>query len=154
MAFIHEEWSGFRTKYLWTQTMNDLFKANLLNITQLMKNYFKPRAQYLDINDAIAIFSKHTDVLTEKEAYHCYGMSKMTNPIETKEYKKHLIMQQCELIEMITRAADAKFKGTPSMDLKDKVITVMNKLFAIIKSKVVIPPDEEDENLSESDEDY
>jgi hypothetical protein len=62
------------------------------NIKQLMKHYMQPRANFLSIHDAVSIFYspiRRIDVIPEKDAIFCYGMSKMTNPFETKDIRFH-----------------------------------------------------------------
>lgn len=44
-----------------------------------MEHYYGPKIRILTQDNAIAVFCKDSDVLTEKEAAHCYGMSKMIN---------------------------------------------------------------------------
>ena len=76
--------------------------------------FFDPRKKYMSMNDALDLMIKLTPVsLTEKDAYFCYGMSKMTVINEAEEstirYKR---LQFVELLEMIGRIADVKYKGT------------------------------------------
>jgi len=60
----------FRTMDIYQLDVNEVFKVNLNNINLLFKNYFKPRAAYLSLADAISIFTKEcgTPLVTEKEA--------------------------------------------------------------------------------------
>ena len=69
--------------------MNDVLKANEANLTKLMKFYWTTKASYLSMEDAINIFSKESDCLFERDALFCFGMSKMTNIIETKDHRKY-----------------------------------------------------------------
>lgn len=68
----------------------------------------------MSMNDALDLMIKLTPLsLTEKDAYFCYGMCKMTVINEAEEssvrYKR---LQFVELLEMIGRIAEVKFKGT------------------------------------------
>ena len=111
-----------------------------------MEKFFQPRAKFLDQKDAVAIFCKHTDTLPEGEANYIYGMSKMTNPIESKEIKKHrTIVNVVELIEMIGRAADLRYKTGPEKDkpMQYKIGLVLDKILAIIGLSHVDPKPKE-----------
>ena len=50
--------------------------------------------------------------LSSKEALYCYGMSKMTNPDENGAPEKYAKLQYVELLEMIGRVADLKYRGS------------------------------------------
>lgn len=83
-----------------------------------MEKFFQPRAKYLESKDAIEIFFRYTDTLSEADSRFVYGMSKMTNPNETKDIKKHRqITNVVELIEMIGRAADLRYRTAPEKDM-------------------------------------
>jgi len=82
-----------------------------------MEKYFQPRAKWLSQQDAMTIFTS-SEVLSEKDALFVYGMSKQPNPAETKDAKKHkLITNITELLEMIGRAADLKYKHETAMTM-------------------------------------
>ena len=95
--------------------------------------------------------------LTEKEAYFCYGMCKMTTVNEAEEstlrYKR---LQFVELLELVGRIADLKFKETEqekSLGLAEKIEFVLEDLFTLVgvrRKDVIITVEE----LSESDDDY
>ena len=89
VAEYRENWDGLRKNQLWTFEVNEMFEVNRGMIIQVMEKFFQPRAKYLEFKDAVAIFSQHADILTETEAKFIYGMSKMTNPNESQDIKKH-----------------------------------------------------------------
>ena len=88
------------------------------------------------MKDAIEIFSRHCELITEVEAKYIYGMSKMTNPNESKEINRHRRMTCiAELVEMIARAADLKYRsGTPESGkpLGFKIGLILDKILALI----------------------
>jgi hypothetical protein len=58
------------------------------------------------------MFCTDTDLLLEKDASYLFGMSKMPNPLETKNIKAYKsIANVTELLEMIARVGDFKFKS-------------------------------------------
>ena len=137
---IVEEWEGFRTNKLWNMEVNDIFKANLNNIKALMKRFMEPRKDKLTTQDAISIFTSLTSILPESVSMHIYGMSKMTNILETKDIIKFKTINNItELIEMIGRAAHERYKEELDETLVDKIINVMDTIFALVELKTVIP---------------
>jgi len=143
---IREKWDGFRQNELWTLEVNEMFEVNKGMIVQVMEKFFQPRAKFLDMKDAVAIFSQYTDLLTETEAKCIYGMSKMTNPNEAPDIKKHKqITNVVELIEMIGRAADAKYRTGPEKDkpLAYKIGLALDKVFSIIGCSHIVPKQKE-----------
>lgn len=85
------------------------------------------------MKDAIGIFSRDTDCMLEKDALFVYGMSKMPNPNETKESKNHKkILHYTELLEMIGRAADFKYKDEGDVPLTEKISRIMDKIFPLV----------------------
>jgi len=82
-------------------------------------------------------------------------MSKMPLPSETKEIRKHkTITSVSELIEMIGRAADLKYKDDDSMNMVEKIGKVLQKIFPIVGGIVKYPAEGEVVDESMSDEDY
>jgi len=107
-----------------------------------MEKFFQPRAKYLEFKDAVAIFTHHSDCLPESEAKFVYGMSKMPNPNETIDIKKHKqITNVVELLEMIGRAADMKYRNAPEKDkpLEYKIGLVLDKILQMVGMTHVDP---------------
>lgn len=95
--------------------------------------------------------------MTEKDAYFCYGMCKMTCVNEAEEstmrYKR---LQFVELLELIGRIAEVKFRGTEfetTMSLAQRIEFVLDDILTLVdvKRKDVNINNEE---LSESDDEY
>jgi hypothetical protein len=64
----------------------------------------------------------------------------MTNIHETKDFKKYnLINNLAELLEMIGRAAEAKYKDDVDSSLPEKIVNVLHALFALVDAKVIMP---------------
>ena len=78
--------------------------------------------------------------MSERDAAFVYGMSKMPNPAEIKDVDKHkVITSVTELIEMIARAADLKYKEEPAVPLSEKINRIMDILFVKVKVKRNVP---------------
>lgn len=90
------------------------------------------------MKDAIGIFSRDTDCLLEKDALFVYGMSKMPNPNETKEIRNHRkILHYTEMLEMIGRTAEFKYKQEEDVPLTEKICRIMDKIFPLVNVKRV-----------------
>ena len=60
-------------------------EANLEGIKKVYTHYFEPRKTWMTMHDALALIMRDTAIgLIEKDAIFCYGMCKMTVPIETE----------------------------------------------------------------------
>ena len=94
--------------------------------------------------------------MSEKDATYCYGLSKMTVEKENEHNKKYFELQFVELLEVIGRVAEFKYRGTTLNDapLAEKIGYVLD---------LIIPPmlevEKKEANIelveeSESDDDY
>ena len=95
--------------------------ANQVNIDKLIKSRYHKGAgvKYLAQKECLEIFYRDAEILTEKEAIFCFGMSKMPVVNCTKDiiqYKK--IIKNVEFYEMIGRAAELKFKDKTNVPLE------------------------------------
>ena len=54
---IQEKWQGFRQNQMWSIEVNEMLEANMKHIIRLMEAFHQPRAKYLELRDAVAIFS-------------------------------------------------------------------------------------------------
>lgn len=152
---IIEEWDHFRQRRLWTIEVNDIFKPNIPNLQVLMKKFYEPRKNTLNMHDAMSIFSTLTQQVSENTALHIYGMSKMTNIYEAREITKHKnLANVTELIEMIGRCAEYKYKEEDALTLVEKIVRVLDVVLELVKLTTVVPVLGEAGDESESDEDY
>ena len=151
-------WQEFRDRELWCVEVNDVFEANMEGLKKLYAFFFDPRKKFMSMQDAIDMMIKLTPLMmTEKDAYFCYGMCKMTCVNEAEEstlrYKR---MQFVELFELIGRIAEVKFRGTEfetSMTLAQRIEFVLDDIFTLVEVRrkdVYIVIDEQ----SESDDEY
>lgn len=149
-----EPWQEYREEVCYTLEVNDLLAANVEGCKQLIEHYFAPRKHFCSKKDAVALFTKDSRVfLPEKEAIYCYGMSKMTVVKESVTPKQYDKIELPELMEMICRVADAKFKSTPGLTLVQKIELILDELFVLTgytRKEVSITQEE----LSESDDEY
>lgn len=79
-------WQEFRDNELWTVDVNDVFEANLDGLRKVYSHFFDPIKKYMTMQDALDLMIRLTPMaMTEKDAYFCYGMSKMTTVNEAEE---------------------------------------------------------------------
>jgi hypothetical protein len=83
-------------------------------LKKLYAFFFDPRKKFMSMQDSLDVMIKLSSLqMTEKDAYFCYGMCKMTCVNEGEEstirYKR---LQFVELFELIGRIAEVKFRGT------------------------------------------
>ena len=76
--------------------------------------FYGPRKKWMSMNDAHDLMIRLTPLsLTSQDAFLCYGMCKMTTVNEAEESNtKYKRLQFVELLEMIGRIAEVKFKDT------------------------------------------
>ena len=138
--------------------VNDVLEANLVGLKKVYEYFYDPRKKFMSMQDALDLMIKFTPLaLTEKDAFFCYGMCKMTviNEAEdsTLRYRR---LQFVELLEMIGRIADVKYKGTEmetTMTLAQRIEFVLDDVLSLVDVKrkdVNIVIDEQ----SESDDEY
>lgn len=71
---------------MWTIDVNDTLEANLEGLKKVYNHYFEPRKKWMTMTDAMNLLMKDTNVgLIEKDAIFCYGLCKMTIPIESED---------------------------------------------------------------------
>jgi len=64
------------------------------------------------MQSVVELFSKETEIISEKDAWFCFGMCKITIPMETKDIRKlRQIAVSSEFYEMIGRVSELKFPG-------------------------------------------
>lgn len=109
------------------------------------------------MQDALNLMIRDTKLgLIEKDAIFCYGVSKMTVTIESEgSSDKYKRLQFVELLELIGRIADLKYKHSDidRLPLAKKIEFVIEDVLALIEIKrkdVNIVVDDQ----SESDDEY
>lgn len=125
---------------------------------KIYSHFFDPRKKYMTLTDALDLMMKMTPLqMTEKDAIFCHGMCKMTCVNEAEESSvKYKRLQFVELLEMVGRIAEVKFRGTEmenQLSLAQKIEFVLDDIFAPFELKrkdVKITADEH----SESDDEY
>ena len=159
-------WQFFRDKEIWTLETDAILKNNIDNFRALVKYHLATKGVakqvVLYMRNCTEIFSdalRGIDFLTEKEAKFCYGMSKMTNVMETDARDKKLhreIVCLAEFLEFFVRVADCKYKNEAGMTLVEKIICVMQFAFPLCSPplKPNLPKSTDEESQSESDDDY
>ena len=137
---ILQEWSDFRTKQLWTKEVNKIFEINKQSIIELMRHYYQgPKIQYLTLERTIQIFTAD-GMLNERDARHVYAMGKMPCTHETKEIANmQKVLNSAELMEMIGRAADIKYKEDSTLRLAEKIEKLLHPLFKMTGAAVISP---------------
>ena len=149
-------WQLFRDEELWTLEVNDVFETNLEGIMKLHNNYYTPTQRYMSDKDATNLLTKDGKLdLTYTQAKYCLSFCKMPIKDECAEFDKYRVLQPVELMEMIGRAAKAKFTNTVYDDepLERRIEMVLDLLFPIVQFKRrEVKGGAESE--SQSDEDY
>ena len=138
--------------------MNDVLEANLEGLKKVYAYFIGLVKKLMTMNDALDMMIRVSPLrLTEKDAFLCYGMCKMTTVNEAEESNiKYKRLQFVEFLELIGRIADVKFKGTEtdkSLSLAEKIEFVLEDILTIVdvrRKDVKITVDEQ----SESDDDY
>lgn len=153
----YKEWQTFRDRELWTLDLNDIFEANLDLLKKLYKKYLAPMKPRMSERDCLSLLMKDSEVqLNEKDALYCFGMAKMTVVQENEQAAKYQEITFVELLEMLGRAADLKYRGTPlaGEPLAVKLERLLDLIFPIMlhqeRKEVNILEDE----MSVSDDDY
>jgi len=150
-------WQPFRAKELWTLAVNDILEANLALLKKVYEAYYQPRKQIMVMRDAIQLMMKDGGVdLNEKDAMYVYGMSKMTVEREGTQSDKYNEMKFVEMLEMIGRMAEMKYRhsGNKDMPLATKISFILDLILPAVLEKERIEVDIQIEEESESDEDY
>ena len=112
----------------------------------------------MTMDDAVKLFSRDTDLLLEKDALFCYGMSKMHIGADTKQKTEHLkVINITEFAEMCGRVAEFRCKNDPDsfdMDIIEKLEVVFDKILATVGLQTILPDGDGAMEESMSDEDY
>ncbi len=93
--------------------------------------------------------------LIEKDAIYCYGMCKMSVVIESIDTWQYKQLKFVELLELIGRIAQLKFKGTENEGIPlykkiEYVLDIVLKMVEMERKDINIKVNEE----SESDDEY
>ena len=132
-------WQEFRDRYLWTLECNDIYWVNHDPLMKLYTHFHDARKHYMSMDDALNLMMRLTPLqLSEKEAKYCYGMSKMTVMDEAEESTlKYKRLQYVELLEMIGRIADVKFRGSDmeGLILPTKIEFVLDEILTLVHEK-------------------
>jgi hypothetical protein len=133
-------------------------EANQAGLKELFEKHFESRKKFMDLKDCYALFREDTQILAlEKDVMYCFGMSKMTCIVETKDAEKfYSQMQFVEFLEMIGRVAKFKYQGDPEFSkepLAAKIEIILDQILMTIGIKRK-DPEVHQEDESESDDDY
>lgn len=88
------EWQEFRELLMYNVECNDVFVANIKGLGKIYNLYTNPMQKYMTFEDSIDLFTYRSDLkLSRKELTYCYGMCKMSVPLEnelgqTAKYQK------------------------------------------------------------------
>jgi len=136
--------------------VNDILEANLEGLKKVYEYYFEPRKKYMTMADALRLMMHDTPLaMSEKDAKYCYGMCKMTVLQEMDQSWQYKQLQFVELLEMLGRIAEFKFRETEleGLELAKKLEYILDDVLSLVevsRKDVNIQVDEK----SESDDDY
>ena len=116
------QWQEFRERYLWCNTIDNVYKANASALQDIHNKLF-PRYGTNCFHNCVHLFSNETPALglSAKDVAHCFGMSKMTVKDEVGNQLEYEKLRFVEFLEFLARVADGAFKHELNMDLGDKV---------------------------------
>lgn len=138
-----EIWNDFREFQLWTIEISDLFKLNLEAIKRVTARYVNPRERAFSKKNALSLFCKDSNIaLAEVDFTTCYGLSKMTivqEHLMKDEYERYYKLRTVEFLDLIGRVADVKYKEIMGLTLYDKIVFVLESLFALNNEEVQLP---------------
>ena len=118
-----------------------------------MAYYYGPKRQWMAKKDAYALMVSDTKVnLYDKDAIHCYGMSKMTVIDEKSQSKKYEKVEFSEFCEYIARVADLKYKQEKDISLKQKIDLILDDILELVGyERIEVGAAEEEVSASDSD---
>ena len=120
----------------------------------LHKYCCKPTKKYPDLEDIQKMFATVDEGIGPAQVQYCFGMSKMTMILERekKQSPSYFEIDFVEFLEMMGRAASAKFQGSEldQIELYLKVQYVLDDLFPLID--MVRKEREEDLELVEGED--
>jgi hypothetical protein len=120
----------------------------------LLRKYHEPRKKSFTLKNAEQLFISEADInIAPIDVTYAWGMSQMTNVLETKNFVQYDDLRLVEFYEFFARLADRRFPGEErSVDVKVEMF--MDLIFPKILNKKRIPVNIEVEEDSESDDDY
>lgn len=153
-----QPWDAWRQKELYTCEVNDLMDPNIPGLKKVYDKYLEPRKKHMDQRDAISLFREETNLIhQEADVMYCFGMSKMTCILESKDSERqNSQLQFVEFLEMIGRVAHFKYRGDQDFAktaLAVRIELILDEVLATVDVKRK-DPEQIQLDESESDDDY
>ena len=125
-------WQEFREKELWDLAPDDVITANLAHLNKVHDKLTKVKGKHatLAVRAVIDLVTKDSRLmLSEKDAFFCFGMSKMTvkdeNDGGTLRYN---VLTRAEFYEFIGRVAALKYHDRTDQALATKMEYVLDAI--------------------------
>ena len=141
---------SFRDEYIWTLPIDDLFRANLENVTKLYRKHSVDQKRNMDIT--VCTEMMRFLQISDWEIRQAYSFSKITIVDEMNQKEKYDCMLLVEFFDFICRCAYFKYKEQVTGQFVEKVERVLDLLFKQIEVRRQ-KPNFEIEVDSESDYD-
>ena len=132
-------WQEFRSRYLWTLDVNDVFSVNIFGLQKLYNRHQTIHKTWLEYGEAKDMFTLETCLIVDYNFKVCYGYSKMTCLDESNNYTQHMRMQFVEFLELIGRVAvcywDVHREVLAEVPLAKKIEFVLDKILPLVKQR-------------------
>ena len=150
-------WQEFRSRYLWTLDVNDVFAANQYGLQKIYGRNQNMHKTWLELSECCYIFTSETHLVNEYNFKICYGFAKMTIADELHNSAHHMRLQFVEFLECIGRAAatywEVNKEHLQEVPLAKKIEYVLDQLLPLVNMKRnEVYVNEESESCT--DEDY
>ena len=102
-----------------------------------MNHYHGPRKNTFTREDAYKLVMKDLDIdCVHTDVLYCWGMSKITLPLENKNFAKHDDMKYVEFLEFLGRMSDKRFPDEEgnenNIPLIQKIEMMLDNLFELV----------------------
>ena len=134
-----------------------MFEANLENIDKIYYHLTRDKGKGgQNCKKAIIEFMTHNPVrLSERDAYLCFGMSKMTIKDESQRSgAQYNILKLPEFYEYIARVATVKYKEIEDMPLSRKIENILDLIFPPFGYERIGVNENDDEQSSDDSIDF
>lgn len=150
--FVKHPWQEFRDELLWSNKIDNLYKANNESLVNIHEELF-PKYSSDGVKRCIDLVCKYSKVqLSEKETRFAFGMSKMTVRDEVGNHQEYDKLRFPEFLEFIGRIAHTKYFEDQETPFLEKVETILDEILPVYGLKRNRPDvkELEDETSDES----
>ena len=142
---------------MWAIDPADVFEANLESLDKIYYMLTKDKSKNgIFCKKALIEFMTHNPVrLSERDAYLCFGMSKMTIKDESqRSISAYNVLKLPEFYEYIARVATVKYKEIEDMPLSRKIENILDLIFPPYGFERVAVNEGDDDSSSDDSIDF